>query len=353
MQDPSPTTEVVIEVARDYSRPEYPRFLVASDGGPETPESFVAHYAESHDFDRCVRTQNDCWEVLAEVVAGPLLGLIDQTDGKWECRGIARGHDDERACELRNSVALAVADAAALQNAWASYLRSLEGWKWRSGTLSERMDALEPFFGVIAPRFSSSALASIVDIYYRQGSLAGMPDLTYVRNGHPGFIEVKAPGDMLHDHQRDLHRFLAEELHLPVSLFVLVELASANPSAKTVFHEVRRTAQQNKREALRRMQTRLGPGNAVPSRADIPTLQSCSSADLIAFVQDAQTARLRFTRHIIQYNIPQLTDTECSRESEDFLASILGGTPNERWADVLVAQYRDGVSRRGSRTDAL
>jgi hypothetical protein len=345
--DASLVPEVVIEVSRDYSRPEYPRFLVAADDGPQTPESFVAHYAESHDFDHCVRTQNDCWEVLAEVIAGPLMGLVDQKDGAWHCRNIARDYDDVRASELTSAIADALVSGTAIQTAWARYQHSLEGWKWRSGTLSERMGALSPFFAEIAPRFQPSALAGIVGLFYQQGSLAGMPDLTYIREGSPGFIEVKAPGDVLHDHQRDLHQFLARELDLPVALFVLVESAPADPAASEAFHEVRRAAQKNKRDALRRMRRRLGPGQGQPRHIDIPTLKPCSSDDLIAFVQDAQIAGMRFIRHILQYNIPCLTDTERSEEFEDFVAEVLGGTLSEHWVGVLLAEYREGVSRRG------
>jgi hypothetical protein len=205
------------------------KFFAATAHGPQSPEDYACEYLLQHGTSVCHKTQNDCWDVLARVVAGPLTQTVPLTNGYRLCSGrdsLSRALGDRGYDRFLALATKSMGSQREVTKAWCRY-RDEEMPMTLSGRrlLGNRRNVLEGFFGQLLPQVSAERATAIVDWIYTDATglaLRGMPDLMSIRSGGVCFVEVKSPGDQKSDIQRDVHARLWR-LGLPVFVCQLTE----------------------------------------------------------------------------------------------------------------------------------
>ena len=221
-----------IPVTRDPASPQK-RFLAASPRGPLSPEDYACEYLLAHGAACCYKTQNDCWSVLARVIAGPLTGTVPLTNGYYLCAGyyrLDRSLGERQYAAFLKQATKKLGKSRAVADAWSRYRKELELTAAGRRILDSRIAVLDGFFAELLPHFTTAQAVSISHLSYTNAtglSLRGLPDLTVLDANGTHFVEVKSPGDRVSDIQEAVHAYLSD-LGLPVFACRLAE-ASASP----------------------------------------------------------------------------------------------------------------------------
>ena len=162
--------------------------------------------------------------------------------------------------------------------------------------------------------------------------MEGHARITCAKDRIDGFIDVDA-GAKLSASSR-VQKYLEESLGYPVERFVLVESEPADAAARAT-RSSKRGGVQGAQSTRRRSEL---PGvadyTAELCATDIIWNPPCHSSEMMVAIRDCQLAGLRFIRHIIQENIPELTDTSVNDEFLEFLSETVSSQydpPGRRW----------------------
>lgn len=217
-----------IPVTRDPASSQR-RFLAASPFGPLSPEDYARKCLLERGALFCYKTQNDCWEALSRVIAGPLTGTVQLTNGYYLCAGhdrLDRSLGERQYAAFLKQATKKLGKRQAVTDAWNRYRKELEMTAGGRRLLESRIDVLDGFFAELLPHFSSAQAVSISHLSYTNAtglSLRGLPDLTALNTGGIVFVEVKSPGDRMSDVQGEVHTYL-RNLGLPVLTCRLAEV---------------------------------------------------------------------------------------------------------------------------------
>ena len=138
-------TELRLRVQRDYSNPDFPRFLVASSKGPVTPEDYVCQHLVDLGWTPALRTQNDCWEVLACVVAGHLVPVAPREGVYLVVRNLAGVLGADAYASFRQNATTEVQQPGALAAAWSKYREEMRATAGGRRLLDTRAETLDEF----------------------------------------------------------------------------------------------------------------------------------------------------------------------------------------------------------------
>lgn len=233
-----PGDDFEIPVTRDPASSQK-RFLAASARGPLGPEDYACEYLLVHGAACCYKTQNDCWEVLAKLIAGPLTGTVPLTNGYYLCSGyerLDRTLSERQYDAFLKQATKKLGKRKAVAGAWSRYRKELELTLAGRRLLATRSAVLDGFFAELLPHFTDAQAVAIAHLSYTNAtglSLRGLPDLTVLDASGAHFVEVKSPGDRVSDIQEAVHAYLYN-VGLPV---LTCRLAEASVSPPTGVHQ--------------------------------------------------------------------------------------------------------------------
>ena len=298
-----------------------------------------------------MRTQNDCWEVLAAVVAGHLVPAAPRENGYVVVRNLARALSVVGYASFRLEAGTALQQPGALTAAWSEYREGMPATAAGRRLLETRAKSLDEFITTLIPRLQVPQVLGILDLVYRERSFSGMPDVTCLHDGRGLFIEVKAPGDSIRPQQVQVRDYLRESLHLDVWIYELEEQKPGDRAAVEEFQRSRKESREALAAARSRIEDRLGLARGSLDSTLIPGLAECSATELMGFVRDCIAANMRFIRHILQANIGILTDTEPNPEFAAFVDGVLSDREREMWFERIVNAYEARVELNASDGD--
>lgn len=328
-----------LKVRRDYSRPDFPHFLVATDEGPATPEDYVCAHVARLGWRPALRTQNDCWEVLAGTIAGCLVPVAPCENGFYMVRGFAARWPAAEYAAFQQGAAKALRRSGALVGAWRTYARTTLTTRAGRQLLETRGETIEAFMTQLVPCFDGRQVLGIADLVYRGGTANGMPDVAFARGGVAGFIEVKAPEDSLRDHQQAMHEYLSSQLGIGVWLCELHDIGDSDSPEAAVFKRARAEA--------RPQTTSVRPAEDAsrePMAQDIPRIGACDSERLIAFTRGVMERQPDLAPYILRVNIPKLTDSEVDPAFLPFLDAVLSEKERDQWLPELNSAYEERLA---------